>query len=186
MDDRDIIQLYLDRDEQAIPLTAQKYGSYCSAIARNILPDSQDVEECINDAYLQLWSSVPPNIPDDLGAYLGKIVRNLAFNRYKHNTASKRGGGELPAVLDEISFLVSGKDDVEDELLRRELASAIDGFLDTLTPLKRAVFVSRYWYSDSVTDIARRCRMREGAVSMTLNRLRRKLRDYLTERGFEL
>ena len=78
MDDRDIIQLYLDRDEQAIPLTAQKYGSYCSAIARNILPDSQDAEECINDAYLQLWSSVPPNIPDDLGAYLGKIVRNLA------------------------------------------------------------------------------------------------------------
>ncbi|MBR4955000.1 MAG: sigma-70 family RNA polymerase sigma factor [Clostridia bacterium] len=186
MDDRDIIQLYLDRDEQAISLTAQKYGSYCSAIARNILPDSQDIEECISDAYLQLWSSVPPNIPDDLAAYLGKIVRNLAFNRYKHNTADKRGGGELPAVLDELAFLVSGRDEPEQEVIGRELAAAIDGFLDTLPPQKRAIMVRRYWYSDSVGDIAKRYKMREGAVSMTLNRLRLKLRDYLTERGFEL
>ncbi len=186
MDDRDIIELYRSRDERAITLTAQKYGSYCIAIASNILSDRQDVEECISDAYLQLWDSVPPNIPDDMAAYLGKIVRNLAFNRYKHNTAHKRGGGEMPAVLDELSFLVSGKEDVEQAVSRRELADAIDGFLDTLSPAKRAVMVSRYWYSDSVNDIAKRYKMRPGAVSMTLNRLRRKLRDYLTERGFEL
>ncbi|MBQ2865778.1 MAG: sigma-70 family RNA polymerase sigma factor [Clostridia bacterium] len=186
MDDRDIIQLFLARDEQAIPETAKKYGGYCVAIAQNILASRQDVEECLSDAYLQLWSSVPPNIPDDLRAYLGKIVRNLAFNRYRSNVADKRGGGEMPAVLDELSFLVSGKEDVEQAVSRRELADAIDGFLDTLSPAKRAIMVSRYWYSDSVNDIAKRYKMRPGAVSMTLNRLRRKLRDYLTERGFEL
>jgi len=186
MDDRDIIQLFLARDEQAIPETAKKYGGYCIAIAQNILASRQDVEECLSDAYLQLWSSVPPNIPDDLRAYLGKIVRNLAFNRYRSNVADKRGGGEMPAVLEEISVFVSGKDDVEQEVSRRELAAAIDSFLDTLPPLKRAIFVSRYWYSDSVSDIAGRYSLRAGAVSMTLNRLRHKLHKYLTERGFEL
>ena len=186
MDDRDIIQLYLDRDEQAIPLTAQKYGSYCSAIARNILPDSQDVEECINDAYLQLWSSVPPNIPDDLGAYLGKIVRNLAFNRYKRNNADKRGGGELPLILDELAECVSDGDDIERDYAMKELMANINLFLGTLPPIKRNIFVCRYWYADSIPDISARCGMSAPAVSMTLKRLRIKLHNYLIERGYEL
>ena len=186
MDDSRIVEMYWKRDEQAIPATAQKYGSYCISIAGNILDSWEDVEECVNDAYLQAWNAMPPHRPEELSAFLGKIVRNMALNRYKHNTADKRGGGEVALVLDELSALVSGKDDVQQELNRRELAAAIDSFLDTLAPKKRAVFVSRYWYTESITAIALRYGMKPGSVSMMLNRLRRKLKHYLTERGFEL
>ena len=178
--------MYLDRDEKAIPATAQKYGAYCSAIAKNILGNWQDVEECVNDAYLSAWNTIPTNVPDDLPAFLGRIVRNLALNRYKHNTAAKRGGGEIAAVLDELSAMVSGRDDVEQAVVSRELAAAIDSFLDTLPLKKRAVFVSRYWYTESVETIAQRYGMKPGSLSMMLNRLRHKLRKYLNERGFEL
>ena len=186
MDDAKIVQLYWDRDEQAIPATADKYGNYCTSIAKNILGNNEDAEECVNDTYMNAWNSIPPHRPSILSTFLGKIVRNLSFNRYKHNTADKRGGGELPVVLDELSDLISGKDDVEKEIDRKELVKAIDSFLDTLSPEKRSIFISRYWYTDSVSEIAKRHRMNDGAVSMTLNRLRLKLHNYLLERGFEL
>ncbi len=186
MDDARIVQLYWDRDEQAIPATSDKYGSYCAAIARNILGSREDAEECVNDTFLKAWDSMPPHRPQILSAFLGKIVRNLSFNRYKRNAADKRGGGELPVVLEELSELVSGQDDVGRELDRKELIEAIDGFLAGLSSKKRSVFVSRYWYADSISEIAARHGMKDGAVSMTLNRLRLKLRSYLVERGFEL
>ena len=186
MDDAKIVRLYGDRNEQAIPATADKYGSYCTSIAKNILGSPEDAEECVNDTYLNAWNSIPPNRPSILSAFLGKIVRNLSFNRYKHNAADKRGGGELPMVLDELSELVSSKDDVEQEVNRKELVNAIDTFLDSLSPEKRSIFVSRYWYTDNVSEIAERHGMTAGAVSMTLSRLRRRLHDYLSERGFEL
>ena len=186
MDDTEIIQLYWDRDEQAIPATADKYGNYCTSIAQNILKNSEDAKECVNDAYLNAWNAMPPHRPSILPAFLGKIVRNLSFNRYKHNTAGKRGGGELPVVLEELSDLVSGRDDVEQELDRRELTKAINTFLESLSLQKRSIFISRYWYTDSISEIAVRHGMKEGAVSMTLNRLRAKLHAYLSERGFEL
>ena len=129
---------------------------------------------------------MPPHRPNILSTFLGKITRNLSFNRYKHNTADKRGGGELPTVLDELSDLVSGNDDVEQAFNSKELVNAIDTFLDTLSPEKRSIFVCRYWYTDSISEIAVRYGMKEGAVSMTLNRLRKKLHNYLLERGFEL
>lgn len=186
MDDAKIVQLYWERDEQAIPATAAKYGNYCTSIAKNILGSPEDAEECVNDAYLNAWNSIPPNRPSILSAFLGKIVRNVSLNRYKHNAADKRGGGELPVVLDELSDLVSGKDDVEQEMDRKELVKAMDGFLGSLSPDKRSIFVSRYWYTNSVSEIAERHGMTAGAVSMTLNRLRLKLHNYLLERGFEL
>lgn len=186
MDDATIVRLYWDRDERAIPATADKYGSYCISIARNILGNTEDAEECVNDTYWNAWNAMPPNTPSVLSAFLGKIVRNLSLNRYKHNTADKRGGGELPVVLDELSDLVSGEDDVEQEIDRKELMKAVDGFLGSLSPEKRSIFVSRYWYTDSVSEIAVRHGMTAGAVSMTLNRLRLKLHNYLSERGFEL
>lgn len=185
MEDSKIIQLYWDRDEQAIPATAEKYGSYCTSIARNILGSAEDAEECVNDTYLNAWNSMPPHRPNVLSTFLGKLTRNLSFNRYKHNTAEKRGRGELPAVLSELTEVVSGKDDVEQEFDRRELIQAVDAFLDILSPEKRSIFICRYWYTDSISDIAACHGMKEGAVSMTLNRLRLKLRDYLMERGFE-
>ena len=181
LEDARIVQLYWDRDEQAIPATADKYGSYCTSIAQNILGSYEEAEECVNDTYLHAWNSMPPNRP-----FLGKITRNLSLNRFKHNTADKRGGGELPVVLDELSELVSGNNGVEQEISRKELVKAIDTFLDTLSPEKRSIFVCRYWYADSISRIARKHRLNEGAVSMTLNRLRLKLHNYLLERGFEL
>lgn len=186
MEDAKIVQLYWDREEQAIPETADKYGRYCTSIARNILANKEDAEECVNDTYLNAWNTMPPHRPNSLSTFLGKITRNLSFNRYKHNTAEKRGGGELPLVLDELSELVSGTEDVGREVEYHELVKALNQFLQGLPMEKRMIFVRRYWYTDSVSKIANRFGMKEGTVSMTLNRLRNRLRNYLLERGFEL
>lgn len=152
----------------------------------NIPGNKQDAEECVNDTYLSTWNSVPPHRPNNLRAFLGKITRNLSFNRYKYNRTGKRGGGELSMVLQELSDLVSGKDDVEQAFDQKELTKAIDTFLDRLSPKKRSIFISRYWYTDSISGIAVRHNMNDGAVSMTLSRIRLKLHDFLSERGFEL
>ena len=186
MDDAKIVQLYWDRNEQAILATADKYGNYCASIAKNILGNHEDAEECVNDTYLNAWNSMPPHRPSILSTFLGKIVRNLSIKRYKHNTADKRGGGQATVVLDEIAEFVSDADSVEQEIDRKELATAIDRFLDRLPADKRNIFICRYWYFDSISDIANRFRMTENNVSVTLNRLRLKLHNYLLERGFEL
>ena len=186
MDDAKIVQMYFDRNEQAIPATEDKYGSYCTSIAKNILGNQEDAEECVNDTYLNTWNAIPPHRPKMLSSFLGKIVRNLAFNRYKHNTADKRGGGEITAVLDELSGSVSGKDDIEQSYEYKELVVTINNFLATLPTEKRNIFVCRYWYTDSISEIAARFDMTYSAVSMILNRLRTKLHSYLTERGYEL
>ena len=186
LEDTKIVQLYWDRNEQAIPATADKYGRYCASIAQNILGNKEDSEECVNDTYLSAWKSMPPHRPNILSTFLGKITRNLSFNRYKYNNANKRGGGEAALVLEEIEELVSGTDSVEQEVLRKELVKAIDAFLEGLPDDKRRIFVCRYWYFDSVSNIASRFRMTENNVSVTLNRLRLKLHNHLLERGFEL
>ena len=186
MEDQQIIRLYWVRDEQAIPATAEKYGSYCTAIAHNILASRDDAEECVNDTYLNAWNSMPPHRPNVLSAFLGKITRNLSLSRYRRNTAQKRGEGELPAVLEELAEVVSGKESVEQELDRRELIRAIDTFLDNLSPKQRGIFICRYWYTEGIAEIAARYGMKDTAVSMTLNRIRFKLRSYLSERGFDL
>lgn len=186
MDDAKIVQLYFDRDEQAIPATADKYGNYCTSIANNILGNREDAEECVNDTYLNAWNAIPPHRPKMLSTFLGKIVRNLAFNRYKHTTADKRGGGEITAVLEELANCVSGNDDVEQAYEYKELVASINDFLSTLPVEKRNIFVCRYWYTDSISDIATRYNMTYAAVSMALNRLRTKLHNYLIKRGYEL
>jgi RNA polymerase sigma-70 factor (ECF subfamily) len=186
MDDLKIVQLYWDRDEQAIPATADKYGRYCTAIAKNILGSNEDAEECVNDTYLNAWNSMPPHRPSVLSTFLGKITRNLSFNRYKHNTADKRGGGETTAVLDELLEIVSDTDSVEQEINRKELVKAIDTFLGTLSADKRGIFICRYWYFESISTIASSFGMTENNVSVNLNRTRLKLHNYLLERGFEL
>ncbi len=184
MDDDGIIRLFWDRDERAIEVTAEKYGRYCGSIAGNILKSPEDREECLSDTYMRAWGSMPKDWPRALSAYLGRITRNLAFNRYKEARAQKRGGGEVSLVLEELSECVSGT--VEGECDRRELARAVNSFVQGLPEGKRRVFVRRYWYADPVKDIARDNNMRPDAVSKTLERIREKLREYLTERGFEL
>lgn len=186
MEDKKIVELYWQRDESAIAETSAKYGNYCMSIAVNILGQLEDARECVNDTYMSAWNAMPPNRPNVLKTFLGKITRNISFNRYKHDRAEKRGGGETSAVLHELEECVSGKASVETELNRREMAKAIDEFLDSLSEKKRDIFVLRYWYSESVSKIAKRFNMKEGAVSMTLNRLRAELRSFLAERGFEI
>ncbi len=186
MDDEKIIQLYWDRDEQAIPATDNKYGNYCRSIAKNILGNNEDAEECVNDTYWNVWNAIPPHRPNLLSAFLGKITRNLSLNRYRRNTADKRGGGALSAVLDELGDLVSGSDAADQAFNAKEIVHAIDAFLDTLSPEKRSIFISRYWGTESISVIAARYGMKQTAVSMSLKRTRQKLHNYLSERGFEL
>jgi len=186
MDDEKIVQLYWDRNEQAIPATADKYGSYCTSIAKNILCSREDAEECVNDTYFSAWNSMPPHREGIQTAFLGKITRNLSIKRYRHNTAEKRGGGQAAVILDEIAEFISGTDSVEGEIDRKELIKAIDAFLGGLSAEKRGIFLRRYWFFDNISDIASRFGMSENNVSVTLNRLRLKLHNYLSEMGFEL
>lgn len=186
MEDEKIIQLYWNRDENAILATSDKYGAYCTAIAMNILGNKEDTEECVNDTFLNTWNAIPPHRPQMLATFLGKITRNLSYNRWKHNHADKRGGSKLPQVLDELSEYVSGKDNVEDTVESKELVFVLNSYLAGLSSKKRIVFVRRYWYADSITDIAARFSMTEGSVTMLLSRLRKDLHNYLIERGFEL
>lgn len=186
MDDNGIIQLYWDRDDQAISATSEKYGSYCRKIAQNILGDEQDTEECLNDTYLNAWNSMPTHWPEQLATFLGKITRNLSFNKYKHNNAEKRGGGEITLVLDELGDCVSGSDNIEQVIDRQEIIKAVNSFVRNLPLNKRNIFVRRCWYADSVSDIAKDYKMSQGSVSKTLERTRKQLKAYLEERGFEL
>lgn len=186
MEDSTIVQMYWDRDENAISATSEKYGPYCISIARNILESHEDAEECVSDAYLNTWNSIPSNRPELLSAYLGKIVRNLSFNRYKKNRAKKRGKGEVAVVLDELEEVIADSKTPEAEWNRNFLVECINGFLAELPENKRNLFVCRYWYSDSVKDIAKNFGMTETNVSVTLKRLREKLHSYLMEKGVEL
>lgn len=186
MDDNGIIQLYWDRNDQAIRATSEKYGRYCKSIAKNILGNDEDAEECVNDTYWNAWNSMPTHWPKQLATFLGKITRNLSFNRYKQNRAGKRGGGEMALVLDELADCVSDTDDIEQILERQELSKTINSFVRGLSAEKRNIFVRRYWYADSVSNIASDYGMLPGTVSKTLERTRKQLKAYLTERGFEL
>lgn len=186
MEDTEIVALYWRRDQQAISETAGKYGGYLNAIAMNILSNPEDSQECVNDTYLNAWNAMPPHRPAMLRTFLGKLTRNLAFNRYQRDHAQKRGGGEIPLILDELGDCVSGRLDVEASYDRKLLMAAIHAFLQKQPEVKRRVFLCRYWYADSVSSIARRFSLTENYVSVILSRLRTKLRQYLLKRGFDL
>lgn len=186
MEDNDIIRLYWDRNEQAISATSDKYGRYCKRIAVNILGSEEDAKECVNDTWLNAWNAMPSHWPGQLSTFLGKITRNLSFNRYKRGRAEKRGGGEMTLILDELTDCVSDADNVEQIIDRRELEKALNSFVRSLSTKKRHIFVRRYWYADSVSAIAEDCGVLPGTVSKTLERTRKQLKSYLTERGFEI
>ena len=186
MDDAAIVALFWARDERAIPAAAEKHGRRCTAVAGSILPDPRDAEECVSDTYLQAWSAIPPHRPAALAAFLCRITRNLALNRRREATADKRGGGETEAIFEELGHVVSDRDTPDAALNRRELVAAINDFLAALPETKRRIFVCRYWYFDSVADIAKRFSLSENHVYVTLHRLRTQLRRRLSERGFML
>lgn len=186
MEDMEIVQMYWDRNEQAIAETSAKYGSYCTSIAMNILNNREDAEECVNDTYMNTWNSIPPHKPNMLSTFLGKIVRNLSLNKYKHIHRAKRGGNEFALILDELGEIVSDKEEILDNVIRNELIKTINSFIATLSEEKQYMFFRRYWYSDSIKDIAAGCGRTENYISVELGRIRNKLRVHLTERGYDL
>lgn len=181
MEDQAIIELYWARDEQAIRETEQKYGAYCRSIAHGILRSRQDAEECVNDTWLRAWNAIPPQRPFVLRAFLGKITRNLSLQVWERTRAQKRGGGQLPLVLEELEDCFS--DGPELLLEAAELSRLLDRFVHTLPEKDRCVFVRRYWYFDPVEEIARRYRMASGSVKSSLHRSRNKLKACLEKEG---
>ena len=184
MEDFEIVELYWDRNENAITQTDRKYGKYCRKIAFSIVTNKEDMEECVNDTYLQTWNSLPPQRPERLSTYLGKICRNISINLYEKLTAEKRGGNETDACLDELSELIGGSSEVEEQLDLSVLTDLINKFLKKCEKQARTVFVQRYWYMMSVKEIAKENRMSDSNVKMTLSRTRDKLKVYLEEEGY--
>ena len=182
LDDSKIISLFFERSEQAIEELDRKHGPAVKKTAANILNDRLDVEECVNDTYLRTWNNIPPHVPDSLVGYVCRIARNLAVSRLRHETAVKRNA-DFDLVLDELAEVVPSGNDVEAEVLAKELAAAVDRFLSELPYDDRFIFVRRYWYADSVKDIARAMHSRENRVSVRLFRLREKLRKTLVKEG---
>ena len=181
MEDKKIIALLWQRAESALDALAEKFGRGLLALARNILPDRRDAEEAVSDTYLALWHAIPPAKPDPLPPYVYRVGRNTALNRLRRDTAQKRSAWEVS--LDELSNSLSGPS-LEAHVEARGLGRAIDAFLDTQSQSTRIIFLRRYWFGDSVKDIAKLLAMKESAVSVRLLRTREKLKDYLTEEGY--
>lgn len=186
MDDHEIIGLFFERDESALREVSQKYGTYCKAIARNILNNTEEADECVNDTYMHAWESIPPKKPSVLCSYLGRITRNLALNRIRLLKSEKRGSGELALSFDELDEFVSGEYSVEIETEHKEFIAAINSFLDNLTVRQRQLFVGRYWGCCNLAELAARHGMSQNGVSENLAATRKKLKKYLSKRGFEL
>lgn len=180
MEDSTIIDLFVQREETAISESQAKYGTYCGVIANNILHSKEDSEECVNDTWLRAWNAIPPHIPRRLAVFFGKITRNLAIDRSRSDKAKKHGGGQITLCLDELSECVGEDTPIADTIMLRDL---LNSFLSELPERNRELFLLRYWYIMPVNEIAERCGMTEGAVKMTLMRIRKKLRERLDKEG---
>ena len=180
MQDKEIISLYLDRDEKAIEYTEQKYRAYCLSVADRILSDPQDCEECLNDVWLAAWESIPPNDPPALAVYLGRIARNISVRRQREMNRKKRGAG-LTVYLEELSEALPGGGSVEELTEGSDLRELIGRFLKAQSRLNRDIFVFRYYYLDSIADVGRRFGMTDNQVKLRLFRLRKKLKGFLGE-----
>jgi len=184
MEDNKIVDLYWERNEEAIAETINAYGRYCRTIAFNILGVEEDVQECLNDTWMNAWNGIPPARPACLSAFLGKITRNLAISRYRAGHAVKRTGDRLSESLDELGdFLTPASNNVEEAVDRRALEEAINSYLDTVTEKQRRLFVRRYFYMDSISEIAGMYGIGQSDVKVTLLRMRRSLQKVLEKEG---
>ena len=183
LEDSKIISLFFERSEQAIEELNRKYGSAVKKTAANILYDRLDVEECVNDTYLRVWNDIPPHAPNPLAGYVCRIARNLAVNRYHANNAEKRKSN-YDLVLDEMEECIPSNVSVETDYEAKELTAAINRFLAALSKEDRFLFVRRYWYADSVADLAAMTNGNANRISVRLFRLREKLRNSLMKEGF--
>lgn len=186
MEDEKIIDLYWARQERALIETERKYGAYCRTIAYHILRSREDSEECVSDAWLHAWNAIPPKRPAILSAFLGRITRNLSIDRWKAARTEKRGGGSVPAALEELSDCIPSCNGLEWMLDEKELSRAIDAFLRTLPERECSIFLRRYWYADSIRQIAQRFGMKENSVKSILFRTRERLRKYLEGEGIAI
>lgn len=180
MEDEKIVMLYWERNENAIRETEMKYGKYCYTIAYNILHSHEDSEECVNDTWNGAWNAIPPEYPTKLRCFLARITRNIAIDRYRYDSAQKRGS-EVVSVIDEYWECIPNEDALIED--RFALKQAINGFLGSLDARTRIIFMRRYWYSMSVKDIADGMCLSETHISVILHRTRRKFKDYLTKEG---
>ena len=182
MEDEKIIELFFARSETAIRELDSKYGKVCYSISYNILNNNLDAEECVNDAYLGTWNAIPPQRPNPLLAFVCKIVRNISIMRHRTNTAMKRNSS-YDIAMSEIEHCIAVPETVEGTLEAKSLARIIERFLDTLTEENRVIFMRRYWFSDSYTDIATLTGLTEKNISVRLTRIRNSLRNYLVKEG---
>lgn len=186
MDEKQIIELYWARSEQAITETDKKYGRLCYGIAFRILDSREDSEECVSDTYLRTWNAIPPCRPNKLAAFLARITRNLALNRYARYSAEKRGGGEVPLALEELAECIPAQNLVERNAEEGFLKDALNRFLGGLQPETRKIFLRRYWNLSSVSEIAQCYGISESKVKTSLFRTRGKLRSFLQKEGITL
>ena len=183
MEDSQIVELYWQKNADAIAETAGKYGLYCFTIAENILHNAEDSEECVNDTWLRAWNAIPPQKPIVFRMFLAKITRNLAFNRFNARNAEKRGGGEAALVLDELGECLGGAD-AEAAYEAKELRRCIQRFVRALPERDGNVLVRRYFFAEPVADIAKRYGLSENNVMVILSRTRKKLKAHLLKEGY--
>ncbi len=183
MEDSRIVELYWTRSESAIDETAAKYGKYCYSIANNILANTEDAQESVNDTYLGAWNSIPSHRPSILSSFLGKITRRISIKKWQELHADKRGGGEIVLALDELSDCVPSEQSVEQEIEVAELSKIIDDFVMTLPVTEMRVFICRYWYLDSISDICQHFGYSQSKVKSMLHRTRQKLLLHLKKEG---
>ena len=185
MEDQGIVELFFDRSEQAIVETDKKYGGYCYTIAYNILASREDSEESVSDTYFSAWNTIPPRKPTLLQAFLGKITRHISIDRWRKQSAQKRGGKEMILALEELGECVDIRG-MEAEITSRELTRVLNGFLANLSETERNVFLCRYWYMDTIETIAKITRFSQSKVTSMLHRTRGKLRKKLEEEGYRV
>ncbi len=180
MEDSKIIELFWKRDEAAIEESNKKYGKYCRTIAYNILRSTNDSDECVNDTWHNAWRTIPPEKPNKLQYFFGRITRNLALDRYSYNKAQKRNSDLESAIEEYYECIPNGEFSIEDEVILKKL---INEFLESLDSRARIIFLRRYWYALSVQEIAKKMGMSESHVSVILHRTRNRFKDYLKKEG---
>ena len=183
MEDNEIVELFLSRNESAISEARSKYDSYLRRVAYNILANNEDTDECVSDTYFRAWSSIPPNKPEKLGAYLGRIARNAAVSLFRRNNTASRAGSQYALSLDELEECVSGSESPEEQAEEGIIAAAINSYLRTLSPDARVIFVCRYYYSDPIGTIAGYFGWGESKIKSSLFRTRNGLKEYLIKEG---
>lgn len=182
--DSRIIELYWNRNTQAVSASMERFGAYCFSVANGILDDTQDAEECVNDTWLKAWNAIPPARPAVLKIFFARITRHLSFDRYKARKALKRGGGNTALVLEEMAECIAAERDVEGQVNAKELGKVINQFVASLPQREQNLFVRRYFFCEPTRAIAHCYEMSENHVNVTLSRIRKRLRSRLSKEGY--